>query len=86
MSEDEILSAQIRAGRALLGWSQVDLAERTGLSKTVIASLEQGNTDARMSTLALIRKAFDEAGVTFITDRDGSYGVRRRGRGEPQNP
>ncbi len=56
---------KIRAARGLLGWGQKDLAERSGLSSTAIASLEQGKTEPHIETLEKIQTAFDLAGVVF---------------------
>ena len=63
---------QIRAGRALLDWSQSDLADRAGLSVTGIARLENGTHKPNQSTLDKIHTAFTSAGLEFIDD-----GVRR---------
>lgn len=65
---------QIRAARALLNWSQSDLAERTGLSQTGIARIESGVSQANLNTMDRIFRSFDEAGIEFIADR----GVERR--------
>jgi len=65
---------QIRAARALLDWSQSDLAQRAGLSQTGIARIENGTNKPNSSTLAKIEAAFDKADVEFI----GSTGVRKR--------
>ena len=66
---------QIRAARVLLGWSQVDLAERAGLSATVIARVEAGTVDARLSTIEAILRALDENGIEFIANPDGTVGL-----------
>ena len=63
---------QIRAGRALLDWSQSQLAEKAGLSQTGIARLENGTHKPNQSTLDKIHTAFLAAGLEFIDD-----GVRR---------
>lgn len=63
---------QIRAARALLGWSQGELAERAGLSQTGIARIEAGTNQPNTATVAKIMLAFTTAGVEFI---DG--GVRQ---------
>lgn len=65
---------QIRAARALLNWSQTDLADRAGLSQTGIARIESGINQPNTSTLEKINQAFDEAGIEFIADR----GVEKR--------
>lgn len=66
---------QIRAARMLLGWSQSDLAKHAKVSITVIARIETEAVDARISTLMAILKAFDEQGVEFVSDADGSVGL-----------
>lgn len=67
---------QIRAARALLNWSQSDLATRAHLSQTGIARIENGVNAPNTSTMEKIIHAFDEAGLEFIGDR----GVERRQR------
>jgi transcriptional regulator with XRE-family HTH domain len=67
-----ITTAQIRAARGMLNWSQSDLSEKTGISATSIGSIENGITTARDKTNAKIREAFEGAGIEFI---DG--GVRK---------
>lgn len=74
-----ISGAQIKAGRALVGWSQAELAERAGLSEASIKDIEAENTDPRRSTLRAIVQAFDDAGVIFLdsgVNREGGAGVR----------
>jgi DNA-binding XRE family transcriptional regulator len=56
-------AAQVRAARALLGWSQGDLAERAGISKQSVNRIESGNMDARLSTVSAMGEAFRSAGV-----------------------
>ncbi len=65
---------QIRAARALIGWSQGDLAERAELSQTGIARIENGTNQPSSTTLAKIVDAFDSAGIEFIDDS----GVKKR--------
>jgi transcriptional regulator with XRE-family HTH domain len=65
---------QIRAARALLGWSQSDLADRAGLSQTGIARIENGTNKPNTSTLNKIMGAFEKAYIEFI----GSAGLRKR--------
>jgi DNA-binding XRE family transcriptional regulator len=79
----EILTAaQIRAGRALLGWKQVDLAERSGVSEIAIKRIERDGTGSRSSTLERIRVAFWDAGVEFFEAEQmlepGGQGIRFR--------
>lgn len=65
---------QIRAARALIGWSQKDLADHSGLSQTGIARIENGTNKPNSSTISRITDAFDKADIAFI----GDSGVRKR--------
>lgn len=65
---------QIRAARALLDWSQSDLADEAGLSQTGIARIENGTNQPNSKTLAKIRAAFDNADIEFL----GESGLRKR--------
>ena len=75
-----ITSGQIRAARALLGWTQVDLAKAAGIGEISVKNIERGTTDARASTLQKVQNAFEKAGVQFIPNRtpslSGGPGVR----------
>lgn len=65
---------QIRAARALLDWSQSDLAEYAGLSQTGIARIENGTNQPNSKTLKKIMSAFDAADIEFF----GTTGLRKR--------
>jgi transcriptional regulator with XRE-family HTH domain len=56
---------QIRAARALLNWSQVDLARASGLATSSIKSIETA-ASARRETLELIESAFECNGIEFL--------------------
>lgn len=62
---------QIRAARALLNWTQADLAAAAGLSLPSINAIERDVASPRKGTLQAVRAAFDGAGVEFI----GTEGV-----------
>jgi transcriptional regulator with XRE-family HTH domain len=59
---------QIKAARALLGWSQEDLANRSGVSYPTIARLEavDGPLGGRPETEAKIVRALVAAGAAFM--------------------
>jgi len=81
-----ITRAQIRAARALIGWTQTDLAQASGVSQVAIKNLERGSTDPRLSTFSSIQAAFDQAGIIFLDAgdlRDGGFGVRFKDRHPP---
>ena len=61
-----ISTAQMRAARGLLNWSQQDLSSRTDISSTSIGSIENGLSSPRESTLIAIQKAFEDSGIEFL--------------------
>jgi predicted transcriptional regulator len=74
---------QIKAARALLGWSQADLARGSGVSEPTIARLEAagGEIGGRQGTARKIQAALEKAGIEFINENGGGPGVRlRRGQ------
>jgi transcriptional regulator with XRE-family HTH domain len=80
-----ITGPQIRAARALLGWSLAELSRQSGISASAIHRFENGHHDSRESTLAAIQTALVKAGVEFIgllgvkADRNEIQSKRRRG-------
>jgi DNA-binding XRE family transcriptional regulator len=71
--------AQCRAARALLDWTQADLAQVTGLSAVTIRAFEKGG-EMRDSNRKLLQLSFEKAGVQFIPKNGGGAGVRLRDR------
>jgi predicted transcriptional regulator len=71
---------QCRAARALLDWSQGDLADQAGVGIVTVRQLEAGAHDPRRATLNVIRRALESAGVEFIDENGGGPGVRLRKR------
>ena len=57
---------QIRAARALLNWSQDDLASASGIARSSIKNIENDITTARKDTICDIQTAFEAAGIEFI--------------------
>lgn len=76
ISPPKVASAQLRAGRALLDWSQHDLAEAAGLSRPSIDRAER--TEVGVDTLAAICRALEKAGVIFVDENGEGPGVRLR--------
>lgn len=76
--KNDIIPAQIRAGRALIGLTQDDLASASGLPKRTIARIELAKVSPRQSTIDAIRTALEAAGVEFIAENGGGAGVRLR--------
>lgn len=57
---------QIRAARALLSWSQADLARAANMATSSIKNIESEISSARKDTIAQIYGAFDLNGVEFM--------------------
>lgn len=80
MSIPKVSIEQVKAARALLRWSQVDLANACGVSVPTIKRLEaqEGPVGGRAETARLIVAALETAGVEFIYENGGGAGVRLR--------
>jgi predicted transcriptional regulator len=71
---------QLRAARALIGWSRERLGEAAKVPAVTIGEFETGKTDPKMSTVQKLRRAMERAGVDFIdATADAGPGVRLRG-------
>ena len=84
-----ITPAQIRAARALLGWTQAELAAAAGIGVVAVKLFERGRSDPRSSTVAKIEQALDAAGVIFFDageNRDGGPGLRLKRSSAPAGP
>jgi predicted transcriptional regulator len=73
---------QIKAARALLAWSQGNLAEASGISEPTVARLESvdGPIGGRPDTSEKLQAALEKAGVEFIAENGGGAGVRLKKR------
>jgi len=73
---------QIKAARALLAWSQEELATAARISIPTIKRLEsqEGRLGGRDETVLKIQSALEEAGIQFIEENGGGPGVRLRSR------
>ena len=76
-----ITGPQIRAARALLGWSGADLARRAGISYPTVQRAETatGVPGMRLYNLIALKRALEARGVIFLDQgelRDGGPGVR----------
>ncbi len=71
-----VLTAQIRAARGLLRWTQAALAHRAGLSAVTLNMIENETVRPRPATLAAIRQALEGGGVQFLQEDGIGVGVR----------
>jgi predicted transcriptional regulator len=76
--KEDIIPAQLRAARALVGWSRGQLGAAAGANERTIARIEDADTAPRRSTMQAIRAALEAAGVEFIAENGGGAGVRLR--------
>ncbi len=70
---------QLRAARALLGWSQSSLAEASGLAIATIKRMEsaRGPLKSSAENVLKVQQALEDAGVIFIDrNEEGGPGVR----------
>jgi hypothetical protein len=76
----KITSAQLRAARALLRWSALDLAKASTVGVATIRRVEvvEGEISATLPNEAALRAALENAGVEFIDENGGGAGVRLR--------
>ena len=73
MSDLVQFAAEVRAGRAVLGWSQTELARRTAVTQRAIYCIEQNIVHPRKQTEARIIEAFADAGLRFETLSNGGF-------------
>jgi len=68
---------QMRAARGLLGWSQADLAEHSGVSLPTVKRMESvGPGRSSGNTVQAVEDSLVKAGVQFIPENGGGAGVR----------
>ena len=69
-----------RAGRALLGWRQADLAEASGVPEPTINAFEAKPETGRMisANARSLIEAFEKGGLEFIPENGGGSGLRFR--------
>lgn len=82
----KLVSAQIRAARALVRWSAEDLARESAVGVTTIrrAELKEDQTSMTNANALSIRRALESAGVEFIDANGGGEGVRLRKASAPK--
>jgi transcriptional regulator with XRE-family HTH domain len=77
MSIPDMTPDLCRAARALLKWSQRDLATRAGVAQQTVTHFEQGKRSLYERTIRDLREALEAGGVEFLppTERNGA-GIR----------
>lgn len=77
----ELTAPQIRAARALLDWTQPELAKKSKLSVPTIRRMEgeRGPSASTAANVEAVRRTLEEAGVVFLDSKEmkaGGVGVR----------
>jgi hypothetical protein len=75
-----LISAQIRAARALIRWTAEDLAQNSSVGVTTIRRAELTETQTALTRVndRVIRRTLEDAGIEFIDENGGGPGVRLR--------
>ena len=74
-----ITPVQCRAARALIQWSQQQLAEAAKVGVVTVRQFEIGGTQPRNATLDVMQRALEAGGAVFVADGEisgGGAGVR----------
>ncbi len=66
MSKDIMVPAQIRAARALLDWSQEQLATAAEVGLSTVRDVEGERRPADTAAVTDIRRALENAGIVFV--------------------
>lgn len=78
MQGPDLTSVQIKAARAVLGWSVADLAELTGIGTATINRYEaaDGVPKSRKGHLQTLRRLFESQGIAFVGSPTDGPGIR----------
>ena len=73
-----LTGAQIRAARAMLGWSADDLSNRAGIARRTLVAIENAGNDPRanLTTMSKIKGTLEAAGIEFIGTPENAPGIR----------
>ena len=63
---EDLTPKHIRAARALLAWSQQDLAKKAGVATSTVADFERGQRKPVANNALAIRNALETAGIHFL--------------------
>jgi transcriptional regulator with XRE-family HTH domain len=75
----DMIAAQCKGARAMLGLGVRDLAKAAGVSTNTVSRLERGE-ELGPRTIRAVREALEAAGAEFIAENGGGPGVRLKKR------
>jgi DNA-binding XRE family transcriptional regulator len=73
LAERREFASKVRAARAVLGWSQAELAMRVGVTQRSINRLEKADVDVRRSTAVAIEAVLRGEGILFEGLPEGGF-------------
>lgn len=62
---------QLRAARALLDWTQQDLATNAGVATRTVRFFEAGSRQPYDQTISQLQDALEKAGIVFLESEAG---------------
>ncbi|HEY1631821.1 MAG TPA: helix-turn-helix domain-containing protein [Rhizomicrobium sp.] len=71
-----VSSRQIRAARALLGWTQQALADRALVAVNSVRAIEAERSYVKPETVQSVRRAVEKGGIVFLEASTLGEGVR----------
>ncbi len=71
-----VSSRQIRAARALLGWTQQVLADHAIVAVNSLRAIESEKTYVKSETVQSVRHALEKGGIVFLDASTLGEGVR----------
>lgn len=74
--EGMISPGQCRAARAVVGWTQDDLAAAAGITGMTVQSFERGVRVPHPNNLTALRAALEGKGVRFLEPEEGLEGMQ----------
>lgn len=77
-----ISPGQSRAARGLLGWSEADLAGRSGLDEDLVRAFENGTGDPPSGRIEVLRSALMAAGIVFTGGATPGVSLDRSAAGD----
>lgn len=72
---EQVIASRVREFRSALGWSVGHLAERSGLSKSMLSKIENAKASASLSTLARLSAALSVPVTAFFRGLDEEHDV-----------
>jgi transcriptional regulator with XRE-family HTH domain len=78
MMREASAPSQIRAARALLGWSHAGVAKASGVSEATVMRFETEHGVLRRASVKVIFRALGLAGIIFIEEEGDMVGVSLR--------